>query len=188
MNIHLPAIWIFFGLHQMPGFFWPIAKQKYLHRWGKNANQLYSHSQGDGKDWTSKSHEIPAHLMIDVLASIWGRRYLYGGFLKCLGTPKLLVSMRKRKVSWLGWLGGTPETIGNPHILVELAIFIFDENYLSGLLIVRVATSMASIWIILVMWLLISSRAHPQQSHLIVLRSSVLKGLDGHANSKFQMA
>ena len=113
-----------------------------------------------------KSHEIP-HLMIDVLAS--GEDYTdQRRFPKMFWYPKTVGFNAKKKVSWLGlFFLGTPETIGNPHILVELAIFIFDETDLSDLLIVRVATSMASIWIILVMWLLISSRAHPQQSHLI---------------------
>ena len=36
--------------------------------------------------------------------------------------------MRKKRSHDLDDLGGTPETIGNPHILVELAIFIFDES------------------------------------------------------------
>jgi hypothetical protein len=49
-------------------------------------------------------------------------------FPKMFWYPKTVGFNAKKRSHDLDDLGGTPETIGNPHILVELAIFIFDES------------------------------------------------------------
>ena len=124
-SIYRP-FWSFLGFIRCQGF-WPIAQQKYGHRW-RIWPTILSHSQRDGKDWTSKSHEIPVHLMIYVLASTILILDYLRRFPKMFWYPKTVGFNAKKKVSWLGWFGGTPETIGNP-----LAIFIFDETDLSDL-------------------------------------------------------